>query len=186
VLLHFSNSSFDVFSYCFIHKVISIVSTIINQLLINCCSMLQILVDTRNHLYYFGNQDLIVPWFIFSITRKISQQQQKWWTAAWHWWNIYCSYSTLFSGYGFILFLFVVFKHFNLLQLSGITILVIGTVIQIKYRLYVNIFGNDFLAAPILLICVGSVVAVLGFFGCCGAIRENYCMTMTVCFILHL
>lgn len=55
-----------------------------------------------------------------------------------------------------------------------------GTVIQIKYSQYINFLGNSFLSAPILLIVVGVIVAFLGFFGCCGAIRENYCMTMTV------
>ena len=75
-------------------------------------------------------------------------------------------------------------------------LLVAGTVIQISYRSYINILGallndslrtfehshagDDFLAAPIILIAVGSAIAVFGFFGCCGAIRENYCMTMTV------
>jgi hypothetical protein len=66
------------------------------------------------------------------------------------------------------------------LQLSGIGLVVAGTVIQIKYSQYINFLGDDFLSAPIVLIACGCVITLLGFFGCCGAIRENYCMTMTV------
>lgn len=69
---------------------------------------------------------------------------------------------------------------FRFLQLSGIGLVVAGTVIQIKYSQYINFLGDDFLSAPIVLIACGCVITLLGFFGCCGAIRENYCMTMTV------
>lgn len=68
-----------------------------------------------------------------------------------------------------------------LFQLSGIAIIVAGAVIQIKWTYYINFLGDSFFSAPILLIVVGCIIALLGFFGCCGAIRENYCMTMTVC-----
>ncbi|KRZ57634.1 Transcription initiation factor TFIID subunit 2, partial [Trichinella nativa] len=76
--------------------------------------------------------------------------------------------------------------------LSGIGLIVVGAVIQIKYSNYINFLGDTFLSTPILLIIVGCILSVLGFFGCCGAIRENYCMTMTfavllgVIFILEL
>uniref|UniRef100_A0A5S6QBF8 Tetraspanin n=1 Tax=Trichuris muris TaxID=70415 RepID=A0A5S6QBF8_TRIMR len=77
--------------------------------------------------------------------------------------------------------------------LSGIGLIVVGAVIQIKYSSYVNFLGDDsFLSAPIMFMVVGCIIAILGFFGCCGAIRENYCMTMTfavllgVIFILEL
>jgi CD63 antigen len=58
--------------------------------------------------------------------------------------------------------------------------IVLGTVIQLKYRQYINIFGDELLSAPIIIIITGVVCLSLSFFGCCGAIRENYCMTMTV------
>jgi CD63 antigen len=62
----------------------------------------------------------------------------------------------------------------------GIGVVVAGATIQIRYSTYINFLGDTFLSAPILLIAVGAVIAVMGFFGCCGAIRENYCMSMTV------
>jgi len=63
---------------------------------------------------------------------------------------------------------------------------VAGAVIQIRYSTYINFLGDSFLSAPILLIAVGCVIAVMGFFGCCGAIRENYCMSMTFAVMLGL
>jgi CD63 antigen len=33
---------------------------------------------------------------------------------------------------------------------------------------------------PVLLIVVGVTVFVVAFFGCCGAVKENHCMIMTV------
>jgi ABC-type transport system involved in multi-copper enzyme maturation permease subunit len=68
----------------------------------------------------------------------------------------------------------------------GIGIIVAGAVIQIRYSNYINFLGDSFLSAPILLIAVGCVIAVMGFFGCCGAIRENYCMAMTFAVLLGL
>ncbi|KAL5287327.1 CD63.2 family protein [Megaselia abdita] len=37
---------------------------------------------------------------------------------------------------------------------------------------------------PIVAICLGSVVFIIAFLGCCGALRENNCMTMTYSFLL--
>ncbi|VDO96625.1 unnamed protein product [Soboliphyme baturini] len=64
--------------------------------------------------------------------------------------------------------------------LCGLALIVPGALIQIKNSTYINFLGNSVLSAPIILIVSGCIVAILGFFGCCGAIRENYCMTMTV------
>jgi CD63 antigen len=38
----------------------------------------------------------------------------------------------------------------------------------------------DISASPIALIVVGSIVFVVAFYGCCGAIRESHCMVVTV------
>jgi len=70
--------------------------------------------------------------------------------------------------------------------LTGIGIIVAGAVIQIRYSTYINFLGDSFLSAPILFIAVGCVIAVMGFFGCCGAIRESYCMNMTFAVLLGL
>jgi membrane protein CcdC involved in cytochrome C biogenesis len=35
-------------------------------------------------------------------------------------------------------------------------------------------------APPVVFIALGAVVFIIAFFGCCGAVRESYCMTTTV------
>ncbi|XP_055920657.1 23 kDa integral membrane protein-like [Eupeodes corollae] len=40
---------------------------------------------------------------------------------------------------------------------------------------------------PITLIALGCVITIIAFFGCCGALRESYCMSMTyACFLFVL
>ena len=52
--------------------------------------------------------------------------------------------------------------------------------------------GKEFLepemfrAGAILLIVVGIIIAFFSFLGCYGALKENSCFLMTVCFIHHL
>ncbi|XP_044133082.1 tetraspanin-8 [Bufo gargarizans] len=41
-----------------------------------------------------------------------------------------------------------------------------------------NIQGSGLLSAIDVMIAVGSIIMVLGFFGCCGAIRESRCLLL--------
>ncbi|GAB0096261.1 Tetraspanin [Sergentomyia squamirostris] len=70
---------------------------------------------------------------------------------------------------------------FNLLcALCGIALLTIGIIVLLRASELEKLFGDyNAIAAPILLIILGSVVFVIAFFGCCGAIRESHCLTMT-------
>jgi len=70
---------------------------------------------------------------------------------------------------------------FNLLfAVSGITLIITAAVIQGLYSTYLDFLGNEFLSAPMLFIIVGVVIFLVAFFGCCGAVRENNCMMITV------
>ena len=64
--------------------------------------------------------------------------------------------------------------------MAGLGLIITGGVIQGKYKSYFDFFGNSFGSVAILLIIIGAVIFVIGFFGCCGAYKENYCMVMTV------
>lgn len=44
----------------------------------------------------------------------------------------------------------------------------------------------DISSAAIALIIFGAVVFLISFFGCCGAIKESYCMTMTYASVLFV
>lgn len=65
-------------------------------------------------------------------------------------------------------------------QVSGITLIITAAVIQGLYATYLDFLGNEFLSAPMLFIIVGVVIFLVAFFGCCGAVRENNCMMITV------
>nr|CAD7266395.1 unnamed protein product [Timema shepardi] len=63
--------------------------------------------------------------------------------------------------------------------LAGIALLTIGALVQAKVSEAVNFLEGKVSVAPILLIVVGSIVFIISFYGCCGAIRESSCMVTT-------
>ncbi|CAB4068081.1 CD63 [Lepeophtheirus salmonis] len=74
---------------------------------------------------------------------------------------------------------------FNLLfALSGLILIIAGGVIQGIYAEYLDFLGDQFFNTPILLIVVGCITFCVTFFGCCGAIKENHCMTLTFSVLL--
>lgn len=76
---------------------------------------------------------------------------------------------------------------FNLLfALSGLILIITGLVIQSIYSQYLDFLGSQFFNAPVLLIVVGFVIFFVTFFGCCGAIKENHCMTATFAVLMAL
>lgn len=71
---------------------------------------------------------------------------------------------------------------FNLLcSICGILLIVFGALLFSKVR---NM--DDFAEAlrtqqvPVTMIILGTIILLISWFGCCGAIRESYCMSMTV------
>ncbi|XP_030374897.1 23 kDa integral membrane protein [Scaptodrosophila lebanonensis] len=77
---------------------------------------------------------------------------------------------------------------FNLLcSICGILLIVFGAL------LFSNIHSiDDFSEAlrtqqvPITMIVLGTVILLISWFGCCGAIRESYCMSMTYSVLLFV
>ncbi|ESP04272.1 hypothetical protein LOTGIDRAFT_204983 [Lottia gigantea] len=69
---------------------------------------------------------------------------------------------------------------FNLLfVIAGIGLIGAGSYVQIKLTEYSDILGSQYTGPGILIIIVGVVIFGIAFFGCCGAIKENYCLVMT-------
>lgn len=76
---------------------------------------------------------------------------------------------------------------FNFLfWLSGLALIIIGAVIRDKYGNYFSYADNSFANVPVFLIVVGVIVFCVGFLGCCGAIKENYCMVTTFAVLLGI
>ncbi|XP_041819571.1 tetraspanin-8-like [Chelmon rostratus] len=66
---------------------------------------------------------------------------------------------------------------FNLLfWISGCIIL--GVSIYLKVSKDGNLITNESLPGIDLMIAIGVIIMVLGFLGCCGAIKENRCMLL--------
>lgn len=75
---------------------------------------------------------------------------------------------------------------FNLLFfLSGLILIIIGAV-AIKFADHFGELSDQFSKAPLPIIVVGAIVLVVGFLGCCGAVKENYCMVCTFAVLLSL
>ena len=75
---------------------------------------------------------------------------------------------------------FLVMYLIFIFQISGIAILTVGALMQNFYSNYTDFLHGNFYVAPLLLIILGVIVFVVAFFGCCGAVKENLCMIMTV------
>lgn len=69
-------------------------------------------------------------------------------------------------------------------QITGIILLSIGVAIHGVYHNYQHFLDNKFLSVPSLLIAIGTIIFFIAFFGCCGAIRENHFMIITVIYNL--
>jgi len=76
---------------------------------------------------------------------------------------------------------------FNLLfWISGIVIIAVGAVAQAQFLQYDSFLEDKFFSPPVLLIVVGCFITLIAFFGCCGAIKENHCMTMAFAVLLAI
>ncbi|XP_066995789.1 CD63 antigen [Anabrus simplex] len=74
---------------------------------------------------------------------------------------------------------------FNLLfTVSGIGIIVAGGVVLADIDDYRTFMESRILAPPIVLIVVGTIVFLVAFLGCCGAIKENYTMLVAYAVLL--
>jgi len=78
---------------------------------------------------------------------------------------------------------------FNFLfWLSGLALIIVGSIIKSKYGDYLSYGdeGSQFTSVSVFIIIVGVIVFVIGFLGCCGAVKENYCMVTTFAILLGI
>lgn len=75
-----------------------------------------------------------------------------------------------------------------------------GTVLQFRYTGMLDVLGDERLATPVIFLAAGCLCSLLGFLGYfifyffiiiyffsyCGAIRENYCLTVSFAVLLAL
>ncbi|KAK8728693.1 hypothetical protein OTU49_009096, partial [Cherax quadricarinatus] len=68
--------------------------------------------------------------------------------------------------------------------ISGFAVIIVGAVIEANYRTYLDFISSTYVSASSILIAVGVLIFVVGFFGCCGAVKENHCMVVTFAVLL--
>lgn len=70
---------------------------------------------------------------------------------------------------------------FNLLcALGGVAILGVGIAFLLRIGDIEKVFDEwNVQVVPILFIVIGAIIFIVAFFGCCGAIKESHCMTVT-------
>uniref|UniRef100_A0A7N5JDW3 Tetraspanin n=1 Tax=Ailuropoda melanoleuca TaxID=9646 RepID=A0A7N5JDW3_AILME len=82
---------------------------------------------------------------------------------------------------------FLVFFFNFIFWLCGIALIALGIYVQIELNKTLIMTGPaSASAAPIVILSVGVIVFFISFFGCCGAIKENYCMVTTFAVLLTL
>lgn len=68
--------------------------------------------------------------------------------------------------------------------LSGVALITVGALIKTEVSEYNEAIPPQVHTFAIVFIVIGSVVTVVSFFGCCGAVIENRCMILTFTFFL--
>jgi len=71
--------------------------------------------------------------------------------------------------------------------LSGLALIIIGSYMKTRYGDYLSYGdGYKFLSVSVFVIVLGVIIFILGFLGCCGAIKENYCMITTFAILMSI
>ncbi|CAL4079094.1 unnamed protein product [Meganyctiphanes norvegica] len=79
---------------------------------------------------------------------------------------------------------YLLFMFNMVFVICGMALIIVGAVIEAFYRSYLDFLSPDYMSAPSILITVGCLIFVVGFFGCCGAIKESHCMVVTFAVLL--
>lgn len=79
------------------------------------------------------------------------------------------------EGGGKIIKFLVLFFNF-LFFVFGIVLIGVGGYAEAKFGSYISISSIQYASGSRLVIAVGVIIAVVAFFGCCGAWKENKCM----------
>ena len=82
---------------------------------------------------------------------------------------------------------FLVFFFNFIFWLCGIALIILGVYVQIELsKTLVTTPTASASGAPIVILAVGIIIFFISFFGCCGALKENYCMVTTFAVLLTL
>lgn len=85
---------------------------------------------------------------------------------------------------GITLVKYLLFLSNFIIWLGGMGMIIAAGVLQMRYTGLFDILGNPWFATPHILLIFGLICGIIGFLGCCGSIRENYCLTLSFALLL--
>lgn len=71
-------------------------------------------------------------------------------------------------------------------QLSGISLIVLGSIVLSNISSYEDLYSNNPEIIPILMIVAGCLTFVMAFIGCFGALKKSVWMMYTVSILYAL
>lgn len=61
----------------------------------------------------------------------------------------------------------------------------LSSIIIHKDETYKTLLGSGVFTLPIIVLIAGLIIVIIGFLGCCGAMKEDSCMLKTVSIYLN-
>lgn len=100
--------------------------------------------------------------------------------------KIYCvylvciinKYKQILQYYSYIHYCAVTLSLYQ--QGVGVATVVLASIFISKNGEYGSLLASGTFTLPICILIAGLCILLLGFFGCCGALKENACMLHTV------
>ncbi|KAM7350928.1 tetraspanin 29Fa [Cochliomyia hominivorax] len=81
---------------------------------------------------------------------------------------------------------YVLFAFNLVFMLTGIILIAVGVGVAAVFTEYEVFLVSKFFSIPTFLIVIGSFIIVFSFFGCWGALKENYCLILSFSVLLGL
>lgn len=72
------------------------------------------------------------------------------------------------------------------MQITGIILIAVGAGVGAVYTGYDIFLTSKFFSIPTFLIVIGAFIIVITFFGCWGALKENYCLILSFSVMLFI
>lgn len=81
---------------------------------------------------------------------------------------------------------YVLFAFNLVLLITGVILIAVGVGVAAIYTEYEIFLVSKFFSIPTFLIVIGSFIIIIAFFGCWGALKENYCLILTFSVLLGI
>ena len=75
---------------------------------------------------------------------------------------------------------FSVKSNNKVLQILGLVMLIVGIVVLVEGESWGEIVDNKTVPVSVLLLVLGIIIAITGFIGCFGALKQNPSMLLVV------